>query len=281
MMRVWFIALAAITILPFAPGVAAATTPPPPLLNAHRGLAGTSEARVLVPENSVPAWKWANAHGADVLDVDISVTRDGRFVVMHDAGLRRTTNCSGLVIERYLSGIQKCWLELPVDRDGNGNDDNTAHHPPSLQQALSYLKSTGKWLTFEMKGRGWTSARVTRYAALLSTYGVQMRTISKSFNNTVVGYFKAAAPTYPRGSMVHTLPLPSVSVVKSRGGYAFLKLSVATKDYVTALQAAGVKVMLWTLDSAAEYAAAQSLGVDYWTCNAVDEAARWLQAQGG
>ena len=283
MKRAWLIALAAIITFPlFAQGAAAATFP---TLIGHRGLAGSSQARVLLPENSIPAWKWANTHGADVLDVtrggvDVSITEDGKFVVMHDADLKRTTNCSGPVIERYLSTIQRCWLEIPVDRDGNNNDDNTPYHPPSLQQALTYLKTTDKWLAIEMKGPGWTSARVAKYAALLPTYGVQSRTITHSFSNTVLGYFKAAAPSYPRGSVINATPLPSVSTVKSRGGYAFLKLSIATKTYVAQLQAAGVKVFVWTLDSESEYAAALLLGAYGWDCDAVDEADLWLKEHG-
>jgi glycerophosphoryl diester phosphodiesterase len=278
MRRAWLIVLISVLSLPMLnPGAEAATLP---TLVGHRGLAGSSQARVLLPENSVAAWTWANAHGANVLDLDISITEDGKFVAMHDADLRRTTNCSGRVIERYLSTIQKCWLEIPVDRDGNKNDDNTPYHPPSLEQALNYLVTTDRWLEIEMKGPGWTSARVRRYAQLLLTYGVHSRTITHSFNNTVLGYFKAAAPTYPRGSMVNAVPRPSVSTVVSRGSYAFLKLSVATKDYVTQLQAAGVKVLIYTLNNESDYEAALVLGAYGWVCNGVDEAGIWLIEHG-
>ncbi len=279
MKRLWLIAIVAIIAFPlFSPGAAAATFP---TLIGHRGLAGSAQARVLLPENSIPAWTWANTHGADVLDLDVSITEDGRFVVMHDADLKRTTNCSGLVIERYLSTIQRCWLEIPVDRDGNHNDDNTPYHPPSLEQALAYLKTTNKWLTVEMKGAGWSSTRVASYANVLATYAVQTRTITHSFNNTVLGYFKAAAPSYPRGSMINSVPLPSVSTVRSRGGYAFLNHSIATNSYVTQLQAAGVKVFVWTLDNESDYESALLLGAYGWVCNAVDEADRWLADHAG
>lgn len=278
MRRAWLIALVAVLSLPISNLEAEAASLP--TLIGHRGLAGSSQARVLLPENSVPAWTWANAHGANVLDLDMSVTEDGKFVAMHDATLQRTTNCSGRVIERYLATVQKCWLEIPVDRDGNGNDDNTPYHPPSLEQALTYLRTTDRWLEIELKGPGWTSARVRRYAQLLLAYGVQSRTITHSFNNAVLGYLRTVAPTYPRGSMVNATPRPSVSTVLSRGGYAFLKLSVATEEYVTQLQAAGVKVLIYTLNNESDYEAALVLGAYGWVCNHVDEAGVWLVDHG-
>lgn len=275
MKQTWLIALVAVVLSPLFTQTAAAATFP--TLIGHRGLAGSSQARVLLPENSIPAWKWATTHGANVLEVDVSVTEDGKFVAMHDTNLRRTTNCSGRVIERYLSTIQKCWLEIPVDRDGNNNDDNTPYHPPSLEQALTYIKTTNKWLTIELKGPGWTSARVATYATLLATYGVQARTITHSFSNTALGYVKAAAPHYPLGSMINATPLPSAAQVKSRGGYAFVKMSVATSPYVAQLKAAGVRVILWTLQGESDYAAAVVLGAYGWVCDAVDEADAWLE----
>jgi glycerophosphoryl diester phosphodiesterase len=244
-----------------------------PTLVGHRGLAGQAQMRLKIPENSQPAWEWADRMGADVLDVDVLLTEDLKMVVMHDATLDRTTTCSGRVDERYLSTIKACWLELP---DGTDTD----YHPLSLRQALTYLKTTGKWLTIELKGSHWTSARVEKYRDELRYHSIQDRTITHARNNTVLGNFKALAPTYPRASVVYQTPLTSVSTVKSRGGYVFVRLSLATKDYVSALQLAGVKVFVWTLNTPEEFEAALATGAYGWVCDAVDDAKGWLDEHG-
>ncbi len=53
---------------------------------AHRG------ARSLAPENTLPAIKKAWEVGADVVEIDVTVTRDGALVLLHDNTLVRTTD---------------------------------------------------------------------------------------------------------------------------------------------------------------------------------------------
>ncbi|MCG6894298.1 MAG: hypothetical protein LJE65_11870 [Desulfobacteraceae bacterium] len=55
-----------------------------PLLFAHRGGAA------VMPESTEKAFRWAwEEAGADVLELDVQITADGRFVVWHGATLRR------------------------------------------------------------------------------------------------------------------------------------------------------------------------------------------------
>ncbi|MGI9625468.1 MAG: glycerophosphodiester phosphodiesterase [Longimicrobiales bacterium] len=65
-----------------------------PLLMAHRG------GSLLAPENTMAAFSQAvNDWGADVLEMDVRLTRDGRVVVIHDATVDRTTDGSGAVAD--------------------------------------------------------------------------------------------------------------------------------------------------------------------------------------
>ncbi len=45
--------------------------------------------------------------GADALELDVRLSRDGVAIVMHDASVDRTTNGSGLVAEQDLEGLQR------------------------------------------------------------------------------------------------------------------------------------------------------------------------------
>jgi len=62
-----------------------------PLVFAHRGGAG------LAPENTVAAFDQGVASGADGLELDVRLSRDGIVVVHHDRTLERTTNLRGRV----------------------------------------------------------------------------------------------------------------------------------------------------------------------------------------
>src|ERR1044072_4151915 len=56
-------------------------------VHGHRG------ARAVRPENTLPAFEYAIAHGVDYLELDLAVTRDDVLVVSHDPHLG--TVCTG------------------------------------------------------------------------------------------------------------------------------------------------------------------------------------------
>jgi glycerophosphoryl diester phosphodiesterase len=62
-----------------------------PLVFAHRGGSG------LAPENTIAAFDTGLALGADGVELDVRLSRDGVVVVHHDASLERTTNVQGAV----------------------------------------------------------------------------------------------------------------------------------------------------------------------------------------
>lgn len=85
------------------------------------------------PENSLPAIRSAIALGADVVEVDVRRTKDGRFVIIHDTTLDRTTNGRGLVADHTLEELRQLRL-----RDGAGSV--TAEVMPTLEEALAAVR---------------------------------------------------------------------------------------------------------------------------------------------
>lgn len=75
--------------------------PAKPLLLAHRGTA------LLAPENTVPAFDFAVAHEADVLEIDVRISRDNQVMVFHDETLDRTTNGSGPLRALDVTALQQ------------------------------------------------------------------------------------------------------------------------------------------------------------------------------
>ena len=56
------------------------------ILIAHRG------ASAYCPENTLPAYRLAIGMGADYVEQDLQITRDGVLVCLHDFTLERTTD---------------------------------------------------------------------------------------------------------------------------------------------------------------------------------------------
>jgi glycerophosphoryl diester phosphodiesterase len=86
------------------------------LVIAHRGASGE------VAEHTLPAYLAAIATGADGLECDVRLTRDGHLVCVHDRTVNRTSNGSGIVSELDLAGLQELdfasWhSELPSSAD--------------------------------------------------------------------------------------------------------------------------------------------------------------------
>src|SRR5437773_11733639 len=67
---------------------------PRPLVFAHRG------GSALAPENTIEAFDNGLALGADGLELDVRLSRDGVVVVHHDPVLDRTTNLRGAIVDR-------------------------------------------------------------------------------------------------------------------------------------------------------------------------------------
>ena len=108
------------------------------LVAAHRGGAG------LRPENSLAAFRNAIALGADMLEFDLHLTRDGEVVVMHDPTLDRTTTASGAVRDRTFAGLASARLKA---RDGTVTDERV----PTFAEVLDLARSTSAELLPEIK----------------------------------------------------------------------------------------------------------------------------------
>src|SRR5687768_16260757 len=70
----------------------------------HRGASGYA------PEHTFASWDRALELGADYLEQDLQMTRDGVLVVVHDDTMERTTAgaCRARVIDMTLADVQQC-----------------------------------------------------------------------------------------------------------------------------------------------------------------------------
>src|SRR5579864_4282985 len=81
-----------------------------PWVIAHRGASGHA------PENTMAAFERAAELGAPFIETDLHLTRDARFVAIHDATLERTTNGCGNVHDFTLPELRRLDAGLWYDR---------------------------------------------------------------------------------------------------------------------------------------------------------------------
>src|SRR2546421_2473845 len=71
------------------------------LVIAHRGASGNA------PENTLAAFRKAVALGATFIETDLQLSRDARFVAIHDGTVNRTTNGQGSVHDMTLADLRR------------------------------------------------------------------------------------------------------------------------------------------------------------------------------
>lgn len=148
---------------------------------AHRGDADAA------PENTVPAFTSAIAKGTDAIEFDVHYSSSKYPVVIHDATLDRTTNCSGKVSSKSRTQLAKC------DAGSWFGSQFKGTRIPTLEHALSAVKSASPSVRviLHMKVTP-DSTRAKRTMDAVKRYGMQSRTIVLASNSETFSKMKSA-----------------------------------------------------------------------------------------
>lgn len=99
-----------------------------PFLVAHRGVCGAN-----IPCNSIAAYKIALSQGADVVEIDVSKTKDGKYYVFHP-----WMEPIFLRSKKYICDMTAA--ELENERLVNQDGVKTSYKVPTLYEVLTLLK---------------------------------------------------------------------------------------------------------------------------------------------
>jgi glycerophosphoryl diester phosphodiesterase len=216
-----------------------------PLLAAHRG------GSLLWPENSLLAFRNALALGADFIEFDVHLSRDGEVMVIHDATLDRTTTGAGPVRDRSVAELKVLRLK---DRSGAV----TAETVPTLDEVVEVAAQAKRRMLLEIK----VDAAKTRYPgieekvlAILDRHAMTASTVVMAFE----------APTWRRVRELR----PEVATCALYSARTLGQSSLATE--LETLRAAGVRFIgvEHTVVDAGAVAQAQraGIGLGAWTVN--------------
>src|ERR1051325_10106083 len=114
-----------------------------PLIIGHRG------ASAHAPENTMAAFRLAMEVGADGIEFDVRLSRDGIPFVIHDDNLRRTGLDPRRVVDLNASQLKQIDVGRWFD-PGCFTDEQI----PTLQEVLDLFESTSGILYLEMKSTG-------------------------------------------------------------------------------------------------------------------------------
>jgi len=157
-----------------------------PYIMAHRG------NRVDCPENSLAAFRQAFADGADLLETDLHLSRDGVFMCIHDATLERTTDGHGPVAEKTLAELKQLSASY-------GRPQFASERIPTLAETAALLPDDAA-LALELKTDRFLEAEVCqRLASELAQLGIRQRVVVISFNLARVQAVQHAAPDIAAG----------------------------------------------------------------------------------
>jgi glycerophosphoryl diester phosphodiesterase len=261
---------------------------------AHRG--ASSE----VPEHTLDAYVTAIESGADALECDVRMTRDGHLVCVHDRTVNRTSDGRGVVSEFDLEGLRQ--LNFSSWRgDLPGSADQLLSDTPYLAGvAPDRVSAEGGVLTLEMLlGLVHDAARPvrllvetkhpTRYGGLVEKELVDMlarfgwagrppatptlRQPADEANPVLVMSFapialrrvKLQAPDIPTVLLLdRLLPVRREGLLPTGVPIAGPGLHVVRADpgYVERAHARGHRVFVWTVDEPDDVRFVLDLGVD-------------------
>ncbi len=157
-----------------------------PYVMAHRG------NNVLCPENTLASFKQALEDGADILETDLQISKDGHFMCIHDGSLDRTTNGKGLVSDYSLE-------ELKDFSACYGREEFIEEKIPTLTELAAILPENVA-LALELKtDRFLETGTCQQLIQLLDDTGIRNRTFIISFSKERVMTVHALAKDIPAG----------------------------------------------------------------------------------
>ena len=220
------------------------------LVFAHRGGGG------LAPENTLAAFDRGLAAGADGIELDVHLSRDGVVVVHHDRTIDRTTNLRGAVRDHTAAELARADAGYRFQRDGAFPYRGQGIGVPALADVLAAHRDTR--VIIEMKPNTGEVASavigVVRAAnaverVCLGSVGLRALRAARALEPAIA---TSAAREEVRWALYRSWCRWPVSRV-AYGGYQVPEWSggthVVSPRFIEAAHGAGLGVQVWTVDS--------------------------------
>lgn len=230
---------------------------------AHRGASGWD--RQYAPENTMPAFQKALEMGADGIELDVQLTKDGEIVICHDERIDRTSRGQGYIMDYTLAELKKIDFGKPHVEYG-------FVEIPTLREFFEFFKPTNLKLNIELKtGVLYYEGLEEQTYGLAEEYGLNDRIIYSSFNHYSLEKLKNSCPEARIGLLMgaNTVRLPRYPKIFQAEAVHPPEWMVK-KEYVDKCHTQGLKVNTWTVDSPGRMRDLIKIGVDAFITNCPD-----------
>lgn len=242
------------------------TESPRPLVIAHRGGAG------IFPENTLYAFEKSWKLGADVLELDVRETADGKLVVMHDRTVDRTTDGSGQISELTLETVKKLNAGYRFSPDGGKTfpfrEQKIA--VPTLEEIFTALPDA----KYVIEPKQESPTIVKSLCGLLRERKMTDKTIVGSFSQTNLDNFRRECPEvatsagpsevsrflamYKTGlGASYSPPMQALQTPEYVGG-----LHIVSKEFVETARKLNLDIHVWTVNETDQMHRLLETGVD-------------------
>ncbi|MDE7286155.1 MAG: phosphatase PAP2 family protein [Lachnospiraceae bacterium] len=215
---------------------------------AHRGYSS------LFPENTLASFAGAMDIGADYIELDVQLTKDGQAVVFHDDDLKRITGAEGAVSDYTLE-------ELSAFDAGSWFSSSFAGtRIPTLKEALEMISTSDCKVYLELKDIGEAAGFEETILEAVLQCNMKDRCVFASFQYRYLAHFKELdadlQTLYNTTSGKTTLP------EEFPADYYGLYTESVTPDTIHAIHAAGKKAFVWTVNTPTGMQNVQDMGAD-------------------
>lgn len=241
------------------------TTPtdPTPLVFAHRG------ASAELPEHTLAAYRRALEAGADGIECDVRLTRDGHLICVHDRRLDRTSDGRGPVAMQTLA-------ELRALDFGSWHPSGEPAGVLTLDELLGECRAAGRPVRMLIETKHpnrYGKAVEHRLRALLTRHGLattaapaqQLHVTVMSFSPLAVRRSRELLPAVPTVQLMDLLP-PGLRVRRLPFGTRIagpgVDLVRRRPELVRRLKAGGQQVYVWTVNEPEDVELMLKLRVD-------------------
>lgn len=218
---------------------------------AHRGASGYA------PENTIEAFKMAIEQGADGVELDVQMSRDGHLVVIHDETVDRTSGSSGYVKDLTFAELRA----LTVNRT---HPEYEHAQIPTLREVYECLKPYGVTINVELKTSiYWYPNLEEAVVKLTNEMGMNEQVIYSSFNHQSIAKVKALDPKAHTAILYADVTVDTVGYAEKIGVEALhpavyhLKMADFLREWVDS----SLDVNVWTVNKKEDMKAFMEGGV--------------------
>ena len=209
-----------------------------PLIYAHRG------ASDIAPENTMAAFELADDIGADGLELDVQLTKDGHVVVIHDDEIDRTSDGKGIVEEMFFADLKK--LDFGSWKDVKYKGESI----PLLTDVCKFVKDNSLLLNIEIKPTLRSNEIEDKVIDICKSFNLVDQIVISSFNHYCLRNIKKKC------SEIETAILYQSGIIKA-GRYAKYTVKAdgihphkyaITAEFIKSAALNGMKIRPWTVD---------------------------------